>query len=31
MHFSPPLKPARLIARYKRFLADVVTPEGDVF
>ncbi|HBP95273.1 MAG TPA: DNA/RNA nuclease SfsA, partial [Pantoea agglomerans] len=30
MHFSPPLKPARLIVRYKRFLADVVTPEGDV-
>ncbi|TPV30930.1 DNA/RNA nuclease SfsA [Pantoea anthophila] len=29
MHFSPPLKPARLIARYKRFLADVVTPEGE--
>ncbi|ERK12326.1 MAG: DNA/RNA nuclease SfsA [Pantoea sp.] len=29
MHFSPPLKPARLIARYKRFLADVITPEGE--
>lgn len=29
MHFSPPLKSARLIARYKRFLADVVTPEGE--
>lgn len=28
MHFSPPLKSARLVARYKRFLADVVTPEG---
>ena len=30
MHFSPPLKSARLIARYKRFLADVETPEGEV-
>ncbi len=29
MLFSPPLKSARLITRYKRFLADVVTPEGD--
>ncbi len=29
MLFSPPLKPGRLIARYKRFLADVVTPEGE--
>jgi len=30
MLFSPPLKSARLITRYKRFLADVVTPEGDI-
>lgn len=29
MQFSPPLKPATLIQRYKRFLADVVTPEGE--
>lgn len=31
MNFTPPLKPARLIKRYKRFLADVVTPEGETF
>ena len=31
MLFDPPLQPARLIARYKRFLADVVTPAGETF
>lgn len=30
MEFSPPLRSATLIKRYKRFLADVVTPEGQV-
>ncbi|CDG95877.1 transcriptional regulator of maltose metabolism [Xenorhabdus bovienii str. puntauvense] len=29
MEFSPPLKSATLIRRYKRFLADVLTPEGE--
>ncbi|VYU25954.1 DNA/RNA nuclease SfsA [Metakosakonia massiliensis] len=29
MEFSPPLQPATLIQRYKRFLADVVTPAGE--
>lgn len=28
MQFTPPLHSATLIKRYKRFLADVVTPEG---
>ncbi len=28
MKFVPALKPATLIKRYKRFLADVITPEG---
>jgi len=31
MEFSPALKPASLIQRYKRFLADVITPEGETF
>lgn len=29
MIFDPPLRPATLILRYKRFLADVITPEGE--
>lgn len=28
MQFSPPLQPATLVQRYKRFLADVITPDG---
>jgi sugar fermentation stimulation protein A len=28
MQFTPPLQSATLIKRYKRFLADVITPEG---
>ncbi|ROU16054.1 DNA/RNA nuclease SfsA [Kluyvera ascorbata] len=31
MKFTPTLKHATLIQRYKRFLADVVTPEGETF
>lgn len=30
MKFSTPLQPATLIKRYKRFLADVTTPEGEL-
>ncbi len=29
MEFNPPLQPATLVARYKRFLADVITAEGE--
>ncbi|MFO3906672.1 DNA/RNA nuclease SfsA [Enterobacter hormaechei] len=29
MQFTPALQPATLLQRYKRFLADVVTPEGE--
>lgn len=28
MQFTPPLQRATLVQRYKRFLADVITPEG---
>ncbi|KFK92504.1 MULTISPECIES: DNA/RNA nuclease SfsA [unclassified Serratia (in: enterobacteria)] len=31
MIFTPPLRPATLIKRYKRFLADAITPEGETF
>lgn len=30
MRFSPPLEPARLLRRYKRFLADVELPGGEI-
>lgn len=30
MHFNPPLERATLIKRYKRFLADIKTAEGDL-
>ncbi|MFK3712044.1 MULTISPECIES: DNA/RNA nuclease SfsA [Leclercia] len=30
MQFTPALQPATLVQRYKRFLADVVTPEGEM-
>ena len=30
MHFDPPLQEARLLRRYKRFLADVETPQGEL-
>ncbi|HBH65056.1 MAG TPA: DNA/RNA nuclease SfsA, partial [Erwinia persicina] len=29
MEFSPGLQSATLVKRYKRFLADIVTPEGE--
>lgn len=29
MIFTPTLRPATLVLRYKRFLADVITPEGE--
>ncbi|MTD40977.1 DNA/RNA nuclease SfsA [Erwinia sp. CPCC 100877] len=29
MEFTPPLQPATLVRRYKRFLADAITPSGE--
>ena len=31
MQFIPALQSATLIKRYKRFFADVLTPEGETF
>ena len=31
MQFNPPLQSATLLKRYKRFLADVITPQGELF
>ncbi|WP_346837295.1 DNA/RNA nuclease SfsA [Microbulbifer sp. SAOS-129_SWC] len=31
MKFEPPLQRAQLLRRYKRFLADIETPDGEIF